>query len=114
MALVRIPTQLRKLTEGRAEEHVSGDTLEEVLGELEIRCPGIAARVLDDTGGIRRFVNLYVDGEDARFQSGLETRVETDSVVSIIPAVAGGAHLLTGGSERRARATLLQRTFAQA
>lgn len=87
---VRIPTQLRPLTQGDGEVGASGATLAEVIADLDRRFPGIAERVLAD-GSVRRFVNLYVDGEDARFLSGLETPVPSGAAVAIIPAVAGGA-----------------------
>lgn len=86
---VRIPTQLRGLTRGDGEVGAKGSTLAEVIADLEARYPGIADRVLAD-GSVRRFVNLYVDGEDARFLSGLETPVPAGAAVAIIPAVAGG------------------------
>lgn len=87
---VRIPTQLRALTQGAGEVGAAGTTLSEVIADLDSRYPGIAERVLAD-GSLRRFVNLYVDGEDARFLSGLETPVPIGAAVAIIPAVAGGA-----------------------
>ena len=86
---VRIPTQLRTLTEGQGEVGATGETLAEVIDDLERRYPGIAQRVLAD-GSVRRFVNLYIDGEDARFLSGLDTPVPAGAAVAIIPAVAGG------------------------
>lgn len=89
MITVRIPTQLRSLTEGSAEVAAEGATLADVIGDLEARYPGISQRLVSD-GELRRFVNLYVDGEDARFLQGLETSVPATAEVSIIPAVAGG------------------------
>lgn len=86
---VRIPTQLRALTQGEGEVGAPAGTLAEVIADLDRRYPGIAQRVLAD-GSVRRFVNLYVDGEDARFLSGLDTPVPTGAAVAIIPAVAGG------------------------
>ncbi|MEA2476736.1 MAG: sulfur-carrier protein [Actinomycetota bacterium] len=87
---VRIPTQLRSLTDGAAEVDVSDGTVGDVLVELERRYPGFKARVLDDTGALRRFVNVYVGEEDVRFLDGLETEVPDGGGMSIIPAVAGG------------------------
>ncbi len=89
MITVRIPTQLRSLTEGSAEVPAEGATLADVIDDLEVRYPGISQRLLSD-GELRRFVNLYVDGEDARFLQGLETSVPAGAEVAIIPAVAGG------------------------
>jgi molybdopterin synthase sulfur carrier subunit len=90
MATVRIPTQLRTLSGGAAEVDVDGATVGEVLKSLETAHPGFAARLFDDTGGLRRFVNVFVADEDVRFSDGLDTKVEPGQTVSIIPAVAGG------------------------
>jgi molybdopterin converting factor small subunit len=87
---VRIPTILRTYTGGRAEVEAEGATLAEVIGSLEKNHPGIAARVLDDQGQLRRFVNVYVNDDDVRFEGGLATSTPDGAGVSIIPAVAGG------------------------
>jgi molybdopterin converting factor small subunit len=87
---VRIPTILRTYTGGAAEVSVEGATLTEVLDALEKDHTGIRARILDDEGKLRRFVNLYVDDEDVRFADGLATAIPDTGTVSIIPAVAGG------------------------
>ena len=87
---VRVPTILRTYTGGSAEVSVDGGTLAEVIAALEVAHPGIAARVLDDTGKLRRFVNVYVGDEDVRFAEGLQTPTPAGSSVSVIPAVAGG------------------------
>lgn len=87
---VRIPTILRAYTEGVSEVTAEGDTLLAVLDDLEASYAGIRARVLDDTGGIRRFVNVYVGDDDVRFLDGLETATSEGAKISIIPAVAGG------------------------
>ncbi|MFD8072428.1 ubiquitin-like small modifier protein 1 [Streptomyces sp. NPDC059718] len=89
-ATVRIPTILRTYTGGRAEVPAEGGTLAEVIDSLEQSHPGISARVLDDTGKLRRFVNVYVNDDDVRFSEGLQTAVGEGASVSIIPAVAGG------------------------
>ncbi|MFF3561911.1 ubiquitin-like small modifier protein 1 [Streptomyces sp. NPDC002574] len=89
-ANVRIPTILRPYTGGRAEVPAAGGTLAEVIESLEKDHPGISARVLDDTGKLRRFVNVYVNDDDVRFSEGLQTVVAEGASVSIIPAVAGG------------------------
>jgi len=87
---VRIPTILRTYTGGSAE--VTGDpgTLREVLAGLDAAYPGLAGRIVDDAGNLRRFVNVYVGEEDVRFAQGLETPVPAGAHVSVIPAVAGG------------------------
>ena len=87
---VRIPTILRPHTGGAAEVAVSGDTLAAVLDALEAAHPGVRARVLDDDGRLRRFVNVYVGEEDVRFAAGLDTPTPAGVTVSVIPAVAGG------------------------
>jgi molybdopterin synthase sulfur carrier subunit len=87
---VRIPTQLRPLCGGAGEVAVEGATVREVLRALESEHPGIAARVLDEGGSVRRFVNLFVAEEDVRFLDGLDTPVSAGQTVSILPAVAGG------------------------
>ena len=89
-ATVRIPTPLRSLTGGAAEVPVPPGPLSAVLKELDAAHPGLGARVLDDAGAIRRFVNVYVADDDVRFLSGLDTEVGEGVTVSIVPAVAGG------------------------
>ena len=87
---VRIPTALRTLTGGASEVSVDGATVEEVLKSLEAAHPGMAERLFDDAGALRRFVNVFVADEDIRFLDGLSTPVAAGQTVSIIPAVAGG------------------------
>ena len=87
---VRIPTILRTYTGGVSEVPATGGTLAEVIDSLEADHPGIRARVLDETGKLRRFVNVYVNDDDVRFAEGLDTPVPEGGSVSIIPAVAGG------------------------
>ncbi|MGQ0432589.1 MAG: ubiquitin-like small modifier protein 1 [Microthrixaceae bacterium] len=87
---VRVPTTLRTLTGGQAEVHVDGTTVGEVLAALEAVHPGFAERILDDDGGLRRFVNVFVADDDVRFLGGMATAVPDGETVSIIPAVAGG------------------------
>ena len=89
-ATVRIPTILREYTAGVSEVKVPGSSLAEVLDSLEADHPGIKARVLDEEGALRRFVNVYVGEEDVRFSGGLATKISDGAKVSIIPAVAGG------------------------
>ena len=89
-AVVRIPTILRTYTSGAAEVAAEGATLQEVLDSLDVQYTGIAARVLDDNGALRRFVNIYVNDDDVRFLDGLATPIADGANISIIPAVAGG------------------------
>ncbi|MET8697335.1 MoaD/ThiS family protein [Kitasatospora sp. NPDC058032] len=89
-ANVRIPTILRTYTGGASEVPAEGGTLGEVIADLEKNHAGIAARILDDTGKLRRFVNVYVNDDDVRFAEGLATEIKDGANVSIIPAVAGG------------------------
>ncbi|WUJ75057.1 MoaD/ThiS family protein [Kribbella soli] len=87
---VRVPTILRPYTQGVSEVSAEGSTLTEVLDSLDASYPGIKGRVLDDSGELRRFVNVYVDDDDVRFANGLQTAIKDGGQVSIIPAVAGG------------------------
>ncbi|WP_030922544.1 MoaD/ThiS family protein [Streptosporangium amethystogenes] len=87
---VRIPTILRTYTDGAAEVSGEGETLRGVLQKLDADFPGIGARILDETGKIRRFVNVYVGDEDVRFADNLDTATPSGVQISIIPAVAGG------------------------
>jgi molybdopterin converting factor small subunit len=87
---VRIPTILRTYTGDQSQVSADGATLAEVLDSLESNHPGIKARVVDEQGALRRFVNIYVAEEDVRFASGLQTPTPEGTQVSIIPAVAGG------------------------
>ncbi len=88
--IVRIPTILRNLTDGASEVTTEGATLHEVIDKLDGAYPGMRARLLDEQGSPRRFVNLYVGDEDVRFADGLRTPTPDGATVSIIPAVAGG------------------------
>ncbi len=90
MALVRIPTPLRKLTANQEEVTVAGKNVGEILAALEAAHPGIKERICDDKGQVRRFVNVFVRDEDIRFQQNLETPVGDHDEVSIVPAIAGG------------------------
>lgn len=90
-ATVRIPTPLRTATGGAATVDVDGGTVGKVIADLDAKHPGIGERLLDESGELRRFVNVFVDDEDVRFQQGLDTPVADGATVSIIPAVAGGA-----------------------
>jgi AmiR/NasT family two-component response regulator/molybdopterin converting factor small subunit len=93
VATVRIPTQLRTLTNGADQVTAAGETVAQLIADLDVRFPGIGGRLLDDGGALRRFVNVYVDDEDVRFLEGIDTKVGAHTRVSVIPAVAGGAVL---------------------
>jgi len=86
---VKIPTQLRSATEGESLAKVDGATVGEVLDALYERYAELRSRIAQD-GGLRRFVNVYVGGEDIRFLDGLDTPVQDGDEVTILPAVAGG------------------------
>lgn len=90
MATVRIPTPLRTLCGGESEVVIDGSSVDEILRNLEATHPGFAERLYDDSGTLRRFVNVYVNDEDVRFADGVATPVDDRDVVSIVPAVAGG------------------------
>ncbi|HTM20848.1 MAG TPA: ubiquitin-like small modifier protein 1 [Kofleriaceae bacterium] len=90
MATVRIPTPLRKLTDGKEEVSAKGGTIGEVLNDLETNYPGIKARICDENGQVRRFVNIFANDEDIRFLANLDTPVGDKDEVSIVPAIAGG------------------------
>ncbi|WP_372728386.1 MoaD/ThiS family protein [Nocardioides sp.] len=87
---VRIPTILRTYTGGDSEVSAEGATLAEVLDDLDARFAGIKGRVLDESGTLRRFVNVYVGNDDVRFLENLQTPTPDGTQLSIIPAVAGG------------------------
>jgi molybdopterin synthase sulfur carrier subunit len=89
-ATVRIPAQLRTLTGGESELTIDGSTVGEVLKGLDAAHAGFGERLFDDQGGLRRFVNVFLDDEDVRFLGGLDTPVADGQTLSIVPAVAGG------------------------
>jgi sulfur-carrier protein len=88
--VVKIPTQLRAAAGGEAEAQIDGATVQEVLDGLFDRFGELRARISDDDGALRRFVNVYVAGEDIRFLEGLATPVADGAEMTILPAVAGG------------------------
>jgi sulfur-carrier protein len=88
---IRIPTPLRKLTGGESTVEVEGDDVRTLVRNLQAEHPGIGERLLEESGELRRFVNVFVRDEDIRFQQGLDTPVGEGDTVSIVPAVAGGA-----------------------
>ncbi len=87
---VRIPAPLRRLTNGQDKVSADGATVAEVVANLDEQYPGISERLCDESGQLRNFVNLYVNGEDVRFLDGLGTATSSGDEVSIVPAVAGG------------------------
>jgi molybdopterin synthase sulfur carrier subunit len=87
---IRIPTQLRPLAGGNSTVSVEAATVSEALAALEAAHPGFADRLFDESGSLRRFVNVFVADEDIRFQDGLDTALRDGTTVSIVPAVAGG------------------------
>ena len=97
---VKIPTPLRPLTRGRDSLPVAGSTVREALESLERECPGIRGRVCDEQGEMRRFVNLFLNEEDIRQLKGLDTPVKDGDILSIVPAIAGGADTGFDGSLR--------------
>ena len=90
MATVRIPTPLRKFTQGKEEVEVTATNVRDLLVNLETAYPGIKERICDDQGAVRRFVNVFVADEDIRFLDNLDTPVKDGDEVSIVPAIAGG------------------------
>jgi MoaD family protein len=87
---VRIPAPLRKLTNDQAIVEVEGKTIQDLLSALDKKHPGLKDRICDESGQVRRFVNIFVNGEDIRFKDGAKTPVTEGAEVSIIPAIAGG------------------------
>jgi sulfur-carrier protein len=88
---VRIPTILRPYTGGAKAVEGTGDTIAELLTDLDARHPGLRARLVTDAGALHRFVNVYVNDEDVRFLGALDAKVNDGDTVTILPAVAGGA-----------------------
>jgi sulfur-carrier protein len=87
---VLIPTPLQKFTNNKAAIECTGTNIDELIEALETNCPGIKARICDESGKPRRFLNLYVNSEDIRFLEGTDTALQDGDEVSIVPAVAGG------------------------
>ncbi len=87
---VLIPTPLRKLTADEETVQAEADSIATLMQALDAKHPGIGGRLLDDQGNLRRFVNLYVNGEDVRFLQGKDTPLKEGDEVSIVPAIAGG------------------------
>lgn len=91
MIKVRIPTPLRPLTKGQGEVEAKASSVLEMIETLNNAHPGIKDRLCDETGELRRFVNIYVNEEDIRFLKGKETSLKDGDEVSIVPAIAGGS-----------------------
>ena len=90
MTKVRIPTPLRPLTKGQGEVETKAGSVVEMIEALNSTHPGIKDRLCDETGELRRFVNIYVNEEDIRFLTGKDTPLKDGDEVSIVPAIAGG------------------------
>jgi len=88
--IVRIPTALRRVTQGQGEVQIEGSTVGELIENLEKEFPGIKERLVEENGEIRKFVNFFVNDEDIRFLKGKDTELKEGDVVAIIPAIAGG------------------------
>lgn len=88
---VKIPQPLQKLTQGKEEVEVSASDVKSLIDNLEKTFPGIKDRICDEQGKLRRFINIYVNEEDVRFQQGDATTIKDGDEVSIVPAIAGGA-----------------------
>lgn len=89
-ARVRIPTPLRRFTSGAEEVSAGGATVAVMIEDLEHNHPGLKERLCDEAGKVRRFVNIFVNGDDIRFLNNLETTIKDGDEVSIVPAIAGG------------------------
>ena len=87
---VRIPTPLRRVTDGQDKVNTEGETLRQLIDSMESQYPGIKERLCDEDGNLRNFVNVYVNGEDVRFLDGIDSATGDGDEVSIVPAVAGG------------------------
>ena len=88
--IVRIPTPLRKLTNGQGELNISASNIKDLIEVLEKNYPGMKGRLCDDTGNVRKFINIFVNEEDIRFKQNLQTSVKDGDDISIVPAIAGG------------------------
>jgi molybdopterin synthase sulfur carrier subunit len=87
---VRIPTPLRALAKGNVDVQAKGQTVEDLVADLERQFPGMRERLLDDNGELRRFINIYVNQEDIRFLDNKATALKDGDEVAIVPAIAGG------------------------
>ena len=87
---VRIPTPLRAVAKGNANVQAKGDTIGDVIGDLEHQFPGLRERLVDESGELRRFINIYVNQEDIRFLDNQATALKDGDEIAIVPAIAGG------------------------
>ena len=90
MAIVRIPTPLRRLTKEQDEVNSGASNVNDLIQDLEDQFPGIKDKICEDDGSIRKFINIYINDEDIRFLEGPETNIKEDDTISLIPAIAGG------------------------
>tara|TARA_B100000700_G_scaffold104262_1_gene117777 strand:- start:523 stop:795 length:273 start_codon:yes stop_codon:yes gene_type:complete len=90
MSKIRIPTPLRRLTNEKDEVESNASSISELVVDLEEQFPGIKDRLCEDDGTIRKFINIYVNDEDIRFLDGVNTKINNEDIISIIPAIAGG------------------------
>ena len=88
--MIRIPTPLRRLTNGEAKVEMDSSNMGDLVDKLDATYPGFKDRLVDENGALRYFVNIYLNGEDVRFLQGLDTTTASGDEVSIVPAVAGG------------------------
>ena len=91
--MVRIPTPLRRMTNGQSKVEIDVNNVGDMVEQLDSSFPGFKARLVDENGDLRYFVNIYLNGEDVRFLQGLDTATKSGDEVSIVPAVAGGAEI---------------------
>ena len=91
--IIRIPTPLRRMTNGQAKVEIDVSNVGDMVEQLDSSFPGFKARLVDENGDLRYFVNIYLNGEDVRFLQGLDTATKSGDEVSIVPAVAGGAEI---------------------
>ena len=87
---VRIPTPLRKITDGKSEVDAAGGNISQIIDNMEQSYPGIKQKLCDESGAMRKFLNIYLNDEDIRFMDGLATEVREGDTLSLIPAIAGG------------------------
>ncbi|RMA92472.1 MoaD/ThiS family protein [Hydrogenothermus marinus] len=88
--IVRIPTALRRVTQGQGEVEIEASTIAELIDNLDKEFSGIKERLVEENGEIRKFVNFFVNDEDIRFLKGKDTELKDGDIVAIIPAIAGG------------------------
>ncbi len=92
MATVLVPTPLRRLTAGNSKITVEAGSIGDVLAAVDAQYPGVAEKLLDGDGNVKRFINIFLNDDEINALQGLETPVSADDRVSIVPAMAGGAH----------------------